>query len=493
LTWTALVVAVAFRLPLAWHGAAGYTTPDGALSGSMALHLRDGGAHDVFIPHIPYSGSLKAHVTAALAWLGDPCRAFALASVSFYALFVAGLVRLAWLVRGERTAAAAGLFAALSPTFVTQYSLSNDGNYVEVLALGTWALVVTVAWLRATGDRTLRALAIGLLLGTAFWCHILAILYGATIACVLLLADLRSAARALPWLAAGFILGYFPGLLWNAGHDWDSFRALLPGQQLAAPGAAGPGLLRRAGLLVTDYGPVLLGYDSGYSRPVDLALIGLAWISVALALLAALAGVRRAWRSGWDGDRLLLAFAAVDLVVCATTLRYVPGNPRYLLFLMTPLPILLADLLGQGWRRWLFALLIAFGALGSLAQARTKIAADARWRRFVADVERAGVTRCYTDFFLAAKLNFLSEERVLCSSKLGPNRTEYFFENRERVDASPTAALIAASNGHARRIEARMRSLGVAFQRQDLMRPLLLPARKVDPEELFPGESFGLR
>src|SRR5437867_1520119 len=57
-----LVVALAilFRLPMAWPGAAGYVTADGALSGLMALDVRDGRAHDVFVPHVPYSGSLKA-------------------------------------------------------------------------------------------------------------------------------------------------------------------------------------------------------------------------------------------------------------------------------------------------------------------------------------------------------------------------------------------------------------------------------------------------
>ena len=106
----------------------------------------------MFVPQVPYSGSLKSHLTAPLALVMDPARAFALVSVLFYLAYVAGLFRLALLVAGPRAALLAGLYAAFSPAFVTRYSLSNDGNYVEVLALGTWALWLAARWTR--GGRT---------------------------------------------------------------------------------------------------------------------------------------------------------------------------------------------------------------------------------------------------------------------------------------------------------------------------------------------------
>src|SRR6266702_610002 len=137
--WLVLALAFFFRLPIAWQGAAATVTPDGALSGIVALHARDGIERLVFVPLVPYSGSLKSHLTALLALAIDPARAFALASVLFYLAFVAGLYGLARLASGTGAALLAGLYAAFSPALVTRYSLSNDGNYVEVLALGTWA------------------------------------------------------------------------------------------------------------------------------------------------------------------------------------------------------------------------------------------------------------------------------------------------------------------------------------------------------------------
>ena len=115
----------------------------------------------------------------------------------------------------------------------------------------------------------------------------------------------------------------------------------------------------------------------------------------------------------------------------------------------------------------------------------------ARWRGFVAQLERDGVRHCYTDFFLATRINFLSAERVVCSAKLGPFTTEYFFAYRDAVERAPEAALIAVNRTAAARLEKRLGELGVTFERRDLVKPVLFGlSRKVDPEELFPGREF---
>ncbi|HET7746102.1 MAG TPA: hypothetical protein VFM29_02300, partial [Vicinamibacteria bacterium] len=105
------LLALAFRLPLAWHGALGYLTPDGALSGLVALRILEGREHYVFVPSVPYSGSLKSHLAAGLAAAGmDLPRAVALASILFYVAFVAAATRLAARMAGTWAGLAAGLF-----------------------------------------------------------------------------------------------------------------------------------------------------------------------------------------------------------------------------------------------------------------------------------------------------------------------------------------------------------------------------------------------
>jgi hypothetical protein len=513
----ALVLALAFffRLPVVAAGAGAAVTPDGALSGIVALHVAHGSGRDVFVPQVPYSGSLKSHLTAPLALVVDPARAFALVSVLFYLAYVAGLFRIGLLLLGPRAALLAGLYAAFSPPFLTRYSLSNDGNYVEVLAFGTWALWLAARWTRESGSRGPLALAAGLLLGLGFWCHILAVIHLAAVAAVFALAavipshdrdgrrgirrsDPLSAGRSLFSLGAGWAIGYAPGWLWNAANDWASFQYLLPGEprpgETAEAGLAASGIAEKVRLMATDHWPALMGYDSGYGPVPSGLLLAVAWVGVAAALFAVGWAARRAWRERSFPLAALLLFAATNIGI-AVLLPHVPGNPRYLLFLMSVVPVFLAGAFGQGAvRRIVLGALIAAGAVASFAHVPPTLGHDARWREFVAEMEREGVRYCYTDFFMATRVNFLSGERIVCSAKLGPITTEYFFEYRERVEKAPEAAFIAVNRTSAGRLERRLRDLGVAYERKDLMKPVLLRlSRKVDPEELFPGREFPMR
>jgi len=505
----ALLVAFFFRLPVVAGGAGAAVTADGALSGIVALHVLDGSERLVFVPQVPYSGSLKSHLTALAALAIDPARAFALVSVLFYLAHVAGVFRLTLLVSSARAAVAAGLYAALSPAFVTRYSLSNDGNYVEVLALGSWALWLAARAAVEASARTRLAFAAGLLVGLAFWCHILAVIHLAALVAVLALALRLQALRPLAALGAGAAIGYVPGWLWNLANGWESFHYLLPGQ---VPGgetgeaglaAATSGVADKLWLLLSDHAPVLLGYDSGYPPLVDRSLRALAWLAVAAAVFALGAGARRAVRERSWPLATLLIFAAANLGIALVALPHLPGNPRYILFLMSVVPVLLADAaLGRapaeargGWlKTGVLGVLIATGTLASFAQVPKTLVQDARWRGFVAELEHEGVRHCYSDFFLATRINFLSSERVVCSAKLGPFTTEYFFAYRERVERAAHAALIPVNRTAAARIERRLGELGVSYERLDLVKPVLLRlSRKVDPQELFPGREFPLR
>jgi hypothetical protein len=495
--WLCVGAALLFRLPFVAQGAAGAVTPDGALSGIVMLRVLTGAEHFVFVPHVPYSGSLKSHLAAALALLVDPARAFALSSVLFYGLFVAAVVRLASLLPGATrgTAVAAGLYAAFAPPFVTRYSLSNDGNYVEVLALGTWSVFLAVRLTSADArDKLALALAAGLALGLAFWCHLLAVIPLVAVALLLLGMDFRAGLRAFSPLTAGWAVGNAPGLLWNLVHQGESFAYLLPGGPRVGGEEAGPGRWAHLGLILSDHLPTLLGRDTGYGPVADGALALLGGLA---ALLFAIAFVRAAREVARDRHPTLCAlviFVAVNLGVATVALPYLPGNARYLLLLVGPVAVLLAFTFAADRRgRLVLALLVGAGALASLAQLPGAARADARWRGFVADLEANDVRFCYTDFYLATKINFLSAERVVCTAKLGPTTTEYFFEYRDRVEAAPVAAFVAVNSTAARRLEDRMQTLGVAFTRHDFMKPVLVPKHKVDPQELFPHREFPLR
>jgi hypothetical protein len=295
----------------------------------------------------------------------------------------------------------------------------------------------------------------------------------------------------------GSTLGYFPGLLWNVSNDWLSFHYLLPGA--ARTGETGLSVLvadlrDKAWAMLVDGWPVLLGYDSGYGPGLDGLLRGVGWFGVAAAAVAVVMAARRWARERSWPIAVLLLFLAVNMVIALLALPHVPGIPRYLLFLMSVLPILLAEAFGTGWRRVVLFALIAAGAVASFAQVPGTLRRDARWRGFVADLEGEGVRWCYTDFHLATRINFVSEEAVVCTAKLGPVTTEYFFAYREQVERAPEAAFVAVNRTSAGRLGEKLEQLGVEYERRDFMKPVLLRlSRKVDPEELFPHREFPWR
>jgi hypothetical protein len=480
-----LALTFFFRLPMAWWGAAGHLTSDGSLSGILAVHIRDGIEHPVFVPSTGYSGSLKAHLTVLLGLLMDMPRAFALASVLFYVLFAAAVYRLGALAdEGGRVGLYAGLYAAFAPAWVTHYSLSNDGNYIEALAFGAWALFFAARWIIEKEHRTTRAAVIGLLLGLGFWCHLLVVLHAVTVVLVLLAFGRRDALRSLPLLALGFVAGDLPGLLWNAENDWFSFGYLSTGAHQDRPVDV-MAFSARILPMVTDHWPILLGYDAGLPPPLARVSFVLAWGAVVAALVAVAVALAAARRQPAGVLTVLLVFAATNVGLALTGAEHIAGNPRYLLFLMTPIAVFLAVAFGGRWRP-ILAVILAFGALGSLATFPPNVEADARWRGFVAALQREGVRWCHTDYYLAAKINFLSEEKVLCSSRLGPTKADYF-RYADRVDPAPAADLIPINRTRADRIGLRLQALGVRYERLDLMKPVLLRlSRKVDPDELPP-------
>jgi hypothetical protein len=493
------LATLAFRVPLVVHAAAGYTTADASMAGLMALRVRDGIAHDVFIPNLAYCGSLKSHLAAPLMMALDPVRSLALVSALFYAVFAAGAFRLAALAGGPRAAAATALMVIFSPTFVTQYSLSNDGNYVELLAFGTWATLLAVQWLRQPEDRSSLALGAGALLGLGFWCHVLGVIHVGAVAVILALGAGTRAARALPGLAAGFGLGNLPALLWNASHDWSSFRYLMPSEfrgagrtDLAAGGPVGTpglGLAERIRALFTDHGPILFGYDPGYPPFLDLLGRSLGALGLVVVLVAGALALRESWR-----ERVLRPAGAaallglVNVLVVTVALPHIPGNPRYLLFSFGASAVLSPWLLSRsGWGRAVLFALIGFGALGSLGQGLEKARQDAEWRGFVAALRELGISRCHSDYYTAARVTFDSGADIVCSSQLGPTWTDYF-ELHRVVDRATNPALIAPNAARADKLERKLERLGVATRRVDLMRPVLLPETRVDPRELFPQQ-----
>jgi hypothetical protein len=331
-----VALALLFRLPLVVQGAAGAVTPDGALSGIVALHARDGISHLVFVsasavqrqPEVAPDGAARAVV--------DPAVAFALVSVLFYAAFAAGVVRLAALVEGAtpwdraRGRDLRGLRTGVRHALQRQHDGQlRGGAGARDLGRGAGRALGARARGRAGRPGSRSACCSASRAGATSWRSSRSSPSASRCS-----SSTRGARfRAAPALALGLVAGYFPALVWNAGNGWASFRYLLPGGGVGSI-EAGPGLAGRLAGMAAGQWPVLLGFDPGYGALADRLLLALAWLAVGTALGAVAWCARDALRAPMPVLRALVLWVAVNLAIVALALPLVPGNPRYLLFLM---------------------------------------------------------------------------------------------------------------------------------------------------------------
>ena len=186
-----------------------------------------------------------------------------------YLVFMAATMALARRIGGRAAALVTGLYLALGPTFLTVFSLNCVGQYVDVLALGGVALALLARVLDEDGTgrprRAAAYLAIGVLLGAAFWQQPVALAYAGG------RGGGPGAARARPgatrgrcWCPLGGVLGALPVLLWNVQNGWACRRH--PG-----PRAAGAAARRRTRCPAWSAGrssisfPILAGPQPGPS------------------------------------------------------------------------------------------------------------------------------------------------------------------------------------------------------------------------------------
>ena len=503
------LVALAFvtRVPFLFC-AYGLFSSDASAQGVMALHILEGRHHPIFLYNWSYVGSFKAILTALLATLvRDPVVGFALAAVVVYAAFAGALYLLARTVLSRGEAIAASLYVVLSPGFLTAWGMGNEGNYLDVMLLGTLMLAFGARWMLRDDDGLGVAFTIGVLGGIAFWIHILATYYLLTALGILLLHRWRyQPIRRVTAFAAGFFVGDFPGILWNAGNDWLSFRWWsLDAQSLSMSERLNRTATQLMEVFSTSFG-VLAGDWPRNDAPWPNAL----W-TVLLSLVIPVSVVAFAWRhrvklaalrrGELTPHAMLVGFALLVVVVFAqSSFGWMTTEPRYLLFLFSVVPIFLASVLFGLFRRsrWVAIViglaLLAINLRGNALYLRDGFRSDPINREFVDDLESLGLRHFRSDYHLSYKYVFLSHGRAVWTSELGPSQTEWYLPFRDEVEAfeadepagsAERVALVPRSFRFARRLERRLSARGIRYRRENLLYPVLFDfSEPVHPRDL---------
>jgi len=491
---TALLLALGgflTRLPFVFE-AYGLFSSDAAAQGVMALHVLEGKHHPIFLYNWSYVGSLKAHLTAALALLlGDPVTSFALAAALVYGALTGAVYLLSRTVAPRAESIVSALYIVFAPGFLTAWGMGNEGSYPDVLALGTLMLALGFRFLKDEVGGWSAAFWIGVLGGVAFWIHILATYYLLTAVGILLLHRFGMASLSrLSAFALGFTVGDFPGILWNLSHELQSFRWW--GVDAAPAGSAGSRVARTASQLgevfQTSFA-VLAGYWPKDNPPPPEALfrfglLVLFPISFAVFAFRYRDKLRLLARGRLTPEAAALGFAVlVVLVFAQSSFGWMTEEPRYLLFLFSVLPLFVATALSSLARFSRPLALAAASALllvslrGGILYHSDARESDARNREFLQQLDELKIRHVHSDYHLSYKYVFLSHGRMIWTSALGPSQTEWYLPFREEVAAASDVALVPRSFRFARRIERRLTERGIRYRRENLLYPVLFDFR----------------
>jgi hypothetical protein len=512
-TLACLVLATLYRVPALlepW----GFVNKDGAYGAFVALHLQQGvRPAPVFTEGANYQGTLKGHLAVLIGLVSgvrDLSWLIVAASIVLYLAFVGASMALARRLGGPTAAWVTGIYLAISPRFLTVFSVNSVGQYVDILALGGIALALVARLLDEPGGQEARSsyFLLGLLMGVAFWQQPVAFAYWIAVFAVL---ALRRETWRDPWttlVGVGIFLGILPVMIWNLRNNWDSSFILgREPSEVQAQIAAIPVLAERAVLVAF---PVLAGLSPRHPWGA-LALVKPAATALLPFLLFAYLAVKgreiaRGLRLGCSSAAILppLLMGACLALFWSVAAGMVYKRPRYLLPVLAASAIHLGVVAAWAWRRpvlrvavfVVMAALLAFAVSGTaprLAEARL-IAAD--YRRLVEALDRLQIRTAYSDFSVSAPITMFTRERILVSPRLGPTPAYESDSLASRVDRAGPDAYVLPSGDDPDLFASELRRHGVSFK--TVLDPLpifydLHPRIRAEEVRGFRGETPPVR
>ncbi|MDY7039392.1 MAG: glycosyltransferase family 39 protein [Chloroflexota bacterium] len=490
---------------------------DEAVVGLMARHIL-AGERPVFYYGQAYMGSLDAWLIAGVfALFGISMLTMRLVQVLLFAGFIAST----WLLArrfcaSEEAALLSALYIALPPVLLTLYTTATLGGYGEVLLLGNLVLLLGYDLVEGRDDSYLRWLALGVAAGIGFWTLGLIVVYLVPVGILLLW---RLGLR--PWrgyLLAGlaFLIFSSPWWFYNFTHGQAALLTLYDPRPASDPLAPIlPLVTRFVGFFLVGL-TGLMGLRYPWSAEWISPLLGpLALVFYGAALVYGLIRWLADRRTG-AGNRygLLWLMAGAFFVLFVGTRFGSDSTGRYLLPLYVPLSVFSADLLGMLRRRsqalFVVALvsLLAFNLVGHVqgAQGAAKITTQFNYRfqfdnahdaELIAFLLERGQPYGYSNYWVAYKIAFLSDERVILAPRLPYKENLLYAEGDDRYPAytarvrDAECVVYVTSNQPAldTLLRERFTARGITFRERELgpYRVFYELSRNVSPDQLWQG------
>lgn len=480
---------------------------DEVISGLMARHLGD--AFPAFFWGQHYGGTIElVPVAASLKLFGSSVPGLRVPTIVLSVVNAILVWRCARRMMPAGSAKVAGLLAWVWPAAAVWFGLREQLFYVPTLTLGLVALLLALRLGDPAGWAPIRRqwpqwAALGLVLGLGWWTSPNIIYFLVPAALALMARPGRTRAVELPpWrgLVVVFgvaVVGALPWLVTNVG---SGFPALHDSGGFPETGSY-PG---RVWWFFTHGLPAEMGFRSigtlawiGGALGIAAYLVAVVGLVVALrAAVVRQAGALGAERTGrWVPAPDAFGFLAYPLLLALIPFVMAQANLRYLYFLAPFLCLLLARL--AVGRRTAAALLVVAVAVSGVGLARLHTVSETPGTLFkvgavgdlspaIAALDAAQVRSVYADYWVAYRLVFESDERILARPSAGTHRSP---EYRVAVESSPKVAWVVSPGEQKDALVATLDQLGVGYQVVDAGEfAVVFTDRPVSPDEL-PNEA----
>lgn len=386
---------------------------DEAIVGLMARRALDGHFYVLYWLSL-YGGTQEAYLTAAVfAVTGSSVLVLKLVPLALFVACGVLIWRIGLRTVGEPGARIGASVFWLSPAYMVWWTTKARAYYATGL-LCELVVILMVLRLRKRDSRGDAAI-LGVALGCGVWSTLQFLL--AALPALGWLAWRRPRAFRLAWIAVpAFALGAAPWLAWNAFHDW---KAVFP----KAVAGEGTSYGERLESLFTTTLPTWLGLRVPYSLDWLLGP-ALGWTLLVVALTGfGLLLIRRPR----DIEPLFVIAALFPLLYAASSFTYFVKEPRYFVFLAPVTALLIGRALTRPRAAiiGLSALLaLTVGGLVRLERDRlflpgghgTDLPVPTDIGPLISTLEREHANRVLANYWIAYRLSFETNERILATS-----------------------------------------------------------------------------
>ena len=420
-----LLAAVAGTALRVWvyRSSLGIPDSDEAVVGLMARHFA-GGELATYFWGQAYGGSQEVLATVPLFWVaGSGWLTLRLVPIALSAVTAVVVWRVGRRTIGEPAAVVAGCVSWIWPPFVI-YKLTHQWGFYASGTLYT-GLLLLVTLRMVERPTKLRIASFGLVVGLAIW-------QSTQLVPIVLPAILWAIWKQPAWLRRIWIaallaaLGALPAIVWNARHGWGS---------LASPIEDTTTYQHRLRIFASPLMPMMLGLRTPFTQEPLLSAVVAGLVLACLVGLFAY-GAYRARRR--EASLLYVVAACFPLLYALAPATLFSQEPKYLVVLSPVLVLLVAQLASTYWRA------VALVGVALVLSVATLHRMDTYFRTvpvrppvaprdlgpLISTLDDLGVDRVYADFWLAYRLTFDTDERIIAAQN---KFTELRFEGGQAV------------------------------------------------------------